>query len=71
MICKEGDNGTTQRKKLAATTLIPPSPKKYNFWNNNVINNKSTLDNSRQPLFNFKLLCPQGQIIDVKCKKTQ
>ena len=30
--------------------------------------NKSTLDNSTPPL-NLKLLRPQGQIIDVKCKK--
>ena len=34
--------------------------------------NKSTLDNSLSPLLNLKsLLRPQGQIIDVKCEKSQ
>ena len=33
--------------------------------------NKSTLDNSTPPLLNLKLLLrPQGQIIDIKCKKS-
>ena len=33
--------------------------------------NKSTLGNSPPPLLNLKsLLRPQGQIIDVKCKKS-
>ena len=32
--------------------------------------NKGTLDNS-SPLLNLKLLRQQGQIIDVKCKKSQ
>ena len=33
--------------------------------------NKSTLDNSPPPLLNLKCLRPQGQIIDVKCEKSQ
>ena len=34
--------------------------------------NKSTLDNSPPPLLKLKLLLrPQGQIIDVKCEKSQ
>ena len=33
--------------------------------------NKSTLNNSPPPLLNLKLLRSQGQIIDVKCKKSQ
>ena len=33
--------------------------------------NKSTLDKSPPPLLNLKLLRPQGQIIDIKCKKSQ
>ena len=33
--------------------------------------NKSAFDNSPLPLLNFKLLRPQGQIIDVKCEKSQ
>ena len=34
--------------------------------------NKSTLDNIPPPLLKLKLLMrPQGQIIDVKCEKSQ
>ena len=33
--------------------------------------NKSTLGNSPPPLLNLKLLSPQGQIIEVKCLKSQ
>ena len=33
--------------------------------------NKNTLDNSPPPLLNLKVLRPQGQIIDVKCEKSQ
>ena len=40
-------------------------------YNSNLIYNKSTLNNSLPPLLDSKSLRKQGQIIDVKCNKSQ
>ena len=40
------------------------------LWESSKVN-KSTLDISPTPLLNLKLLRPQGQIIDLKCEKSQ
>ena len=57
----------THRRRVILGPLFSLKKKVFYFTVN-----KSPLDNSPPPLLNLKLILqPQGQIIDVKCKKSQ